>query len=50
MAESVGDDLKVKLGNPSDQTFRKALQRAKDDGAVAIADTEVTLPLDELLG
>jgi len=43
------EDLKVKLGITSDQAFRKALQRAKDDGAVAVTDTEVTLPLDELM-
>jgi hypothetical protein len=39
----------VKLAIPSDQAFRKALQRAKDDGAVAVTEAEVTLPVDELI-
>jgi len=43
------ENLKVKLGISSDQAFRKALQRAKDDGAVAATEAEVTLPLDELM-
>jgi len=42
------EDLKVKLGLSSDDAFRKALQRANDDGAVAATEVEVTLPPDEL--